>query len=164
MKRKLLYLVVVFAVVTSSLFQPSQVEAQATKVYWDGILMVPGQVGKIKVVKPINLWKRTSDGLVFERILKPGEQYRVYRYDNLYGGQYGLGGGMYITKMAGYVDYKTPSKAKLRELENAQGGSTVTPVGTPASNLFPKEAIPTLSIGKVAAQAITQIAPGVRKN
>ena len=164
MKRKLLYLFVVFAVVTSSLFQPSQVEAQATKVYWDGILMVPGQVGKIKVVKPINLWKRTSNGLVFERILKPGEQYRVYRYDDLYGGQYGLGGGMYITKMAGYVEYKTPSKAKLRELENAQGGAPVSPpVGNPSSNLFPKEAIPTLSIGKVAAQAITQIAPGVRK-
>ena len=101
MKRKLLYLFVVFAVVTSSLFQPSQVEAQATKVYWDGILMVPGQVGKIKVVKPINLWKRTANGLVFERVLKQGEQYRVYRYDDLYGGQYGLGGGMYITKMAG---------------------------------------------------------------
>ncbi|MEK4244691.1 phosphodiester glycosidase family protein [Psychrobacillus sp. FSL K6-2684] len=161
MKRKLLYLFVVFAVVTSSLFQPSQVEAQATKVYWDGILMVPGQVGKIKVVKPINLWKRTSNGLVFEKILKPGEQYRVYRYDNLYGGQYGLGGGMYITKMAGYVEYKTPSKSKLKELENAQGGTPS--VGNPSSNLFPKEAIPNLSIGKVAAQAITQIAPGVRK-
>ena len=92
-------------------------------VYWDGILMVPGQVGKIKVVKPINLWKRTSNGLVFERVLKVGEQYRVYRYDNLYGGQYGLGGNMYITKMAGYVEYKTPSKAKLKELANAQGNT-----------------------------------------
>ena len=131
MKQKMFYFLIIFAVAMGGLFQTNHVEAQTTKVYWDGILMVPGQAGKIKVIKPINLWKRTSEGLVFERILKPGEQYRVYRYDNMYGGQYGLGGGMYITKMAGYVDYKTPSKAKLKELANAQGtaptpGNTVS--------------------------------------
>lgn len=161
MKQKLLYLFAVFAIVTGALFQPTQAEAATTKVYWDGILMVPGQVGKIKVVKPINLWKRTADSLVFERILKPGEQYRVYRYDDLYGGQYGLGGGMYITKMAGYVEYKTPSKAKLKELENAQG-NTSPGVSNP-SQLFPTEATPTLTGGKVLSQAVTQLAPGIRK-
>jgi NlpC/P60 family len=83
------------------------------KVYWDGLLMVDGQIGKVNIVQPINLWKRTDQGLKFERILWPGEQYRVYRYDNLYGGQYGLGGGYYVTKMDGYVNYKTPSKQKL---------------------------------------------------
>ncbi|TQR21352.1 phosphodiester glycosidase family protein [Psychrobacillus vulpis] len=160
MKQKLLYLFVIFAIVTGALFQPNQVEAQTTKVYWDGILMVPGQVGKIKVIKPINLWKRTSKGLVFERVLKPGEQYRVYRYDDLYGGQYGLGGNMYITKMAGYVEYKTPSKAKLQELANAQGSN---PGGNNSSQLFPTESTPGLTIGKVLSQSITQIAPGVRK-
>ena len=86
------------------------------KVYWDGLLMKNGQIGKITVKKPINLWKREGGKLVFERILKPGEQYRVYRYDNKFGGQYGLGGGYYITNMKGYVEYKTPSKAKLKEL------------------------------------------------
>jgi hypothetical protein len=161
MKQKLLYLFIIFAVAMGGLFQTERVEAQTTKVYWDGILMVPGQAGKIKVVKPINLWKRTSDGLVFQRILKPGEQYRVYRYDNLYGGQYGLGGGMYITKMAGYVEYKTPSKAKLKELANAQGTSPAP--GNTASNLFPVEKTPSLTIGKVSSQSVTQIAPGVRK-
>ncbi|WP_113930689.1 C40 family peptidase [Bacillus sp. P14.5] len=84
-----------------------------TKVYWDGLLMVDGQIGKVQIVKPINLWKRTDEGLKFERILWPGEQYRVYRYDNLYGGQYGLGGGYYVTNMDSYVSYKTPSKQKL---------------------------------------------------
>ena len=162
MKQKLLYFFIVFAIVTGALFQPNQAEAATTKVYWDGILMVPGQVGKIKVVKPINLWKRTDAGLVFERILKPGEQYRVYRYDNLYGGQYGLGGGMYITKMAGYVEYKTPSKAKLKELANAEGTTTV-PSGNNSSQLFPTEATPTLTGGKVLSQAVTQLAPGIRK-
>lgn len=160
MKQKLLYFFVIFAIVTGALFQPFKAEAAATKVYWDGILMVPGQVGKIKVIKPINLWKRTSDGLVFERVLKKGEQYRVYRYDNLYGGQYGLGGNMYITKIAGYVEYKTPSKAKLQELAKAQG---TTPVAPGSSQLFPKESTPSLTIGKVSSQSITQIAPGIRK-
>lgn len=161
MKQKLLYLFIVFAIVTGALFQPNQAEAATTKVYWDGILMVPGQVGKIKVIKPINLWKRTDAGLVFERVLKKGEQYRVYRYDNLYGGQYGLGGGMYITKMAGYVEYKTPSKAKLQELANAQG--TTLPNGNNSSQLFPTEATPTLTGGKVLSQKVTQLAPGIRK-
>lgn len=160
MKQKLLYFFVIFAIVTGALFQPFKAEAAATKVYWDGILMVPGQIGKIKVIKPINLWKRTSDGLVFERVLQKGEQYRVYRYDNLYGGQYGLGGNMYITKIAGYVEYKTPSKAKLQELAKAQGS---TPVASDSSQLFPKESTPSLTIGKVSSQSITQIAPGIRK-
>lgn len=161
MKQKLLYLFIVFAIVTGALFQPNQAEAATTKVYWDGILMVPGQVGKIKVIKPINLWKRTDAGLVFERVLKKGEQYRVYRYDNLYGGQYGLGGGMYITKMAGYVEYKTPSKAKLKELANAEG--TTAPSGNNSSQLFPTEGTPTLTGGKVLSQKVTQLAPGIRK-
>ncbi|WP_057768455.1 alpha/beta hydrolase [Cytobacillus praedii] len=86
------------------------------KVYWDGLLMKKGQIGKIEVVKPINLWKREGDKLTFVRVLKPGEQYRVYKYDNKFGGQYGLGDNHYITNMKGYVNYKTPSKAKLKEL------------------------------------------------
>lgn len=128
----------------------SQASASEPKVYWDGLLMVKGQVGKIKVIKPINLWKRDGNKLVFERVLKPGEQYRVYRYDNLFGGQYGLGGGYYITKMAGYVDYRTPSKKKLAELEAAYsgGGSTTKPIGN-------------LSIGKITQQESKKIAPGV---
>ena len=68
---------------------------------------------------------------------------------------------MYITKMAGYVEYKTPSKAKLKELANAQG--TTPAPGNTSSNLFPVENKPSLTVGKVTNQSITQIAPGVRK-
>ncbi|WP_391207960.1 phosphodiester glycosidase family protein [Psychrobacillus sp. L4] len=161
MKQKLLYFLILFAIVTGALFQPNQAEAQTRNVYWDGILMVPGQAGKIKVLKPINLWKRTSSGLVFERVLKVGEQYRVYRYDELYGGQYGLGGNMYITKIAGYVEYKTPSKAKLQELALAQGTPSTGPGNS--TSLFPTEPTPNLTGGKVLSQSVTQIAPGIRK-
>lgn len=98
--------------------EPKPEEQKPTpKVYWDGLLMKKGQIGKIEVVKPINLWKREGDKLEFVRVLKPGEQYRVYKYDNKFGGQYGLGDNHYITNMKGYVNYKTPSKAKLKELQ-----------------------------------------------
>ncbi|MBE4907096.1 phosphodiester glycosidase family protein [Bacillus luteolus] len=120
--------------------------AHVKGVYWDGLLMVKGQVGKVKVIKPINLWQRVGDKLVFSRILKPGEQYRVYRYDNKFGGQYGLGGGYYITNMAGFIEYKTPSKRKLAELEA----------------LYPT--MPgkvTLSNGEVTSQLSKKVAPGV---
>src|SRR5690606_12269556 len=50
-------------------------------VMWNGSEMKQGQVGRIKVTKAINLWKRNGDKLEFARILKPGESYRVYGYD-----------------------------------------------------------------------------------
>ncbi|MBY0123507.1 phosphodiester glycosidase family protein [Bacillus sp. S/N-304-OC-R1] len=148
MGKKWIVNLVVAAALILGLHTPAQ--ASEVKVYWDGLLMVKGQVGKIKVLKPINLWKREGNKLVFTRVLKPGEQYRVYRYDDLFGGQYGLGGGYYITKIAGYVDYRTPSKKKLAELEAAYGGgsSQVKPIGK-------------LSIGTVTEQKSKKIAPGV---
>jgi len=147
MGKKWIVNLVVVAALIFGLNSPAH--ANEPKVYWDGLLMVKGQVGKIKVIKPINLWKRDGDKLIFTRVLKPGEQYRVYRYDDLHGGQYGLGGGYYITKMAGYVDYRTPSKKKLAELEAAYGGgSPIKPVGN-------------LSIGKITDQKSKRLAPGV---
>ncbi|MFT4414452.1 phosphodiester glycosidase family protein [Fredinandcohnia humi] len=127
--------------------QPATSGAAMNGVYWDNLLMVKGQIGKIKVIKPINLWKRVGDKLVFERVLKPNEQYRVYRYDNKFGGQYGLGGGYYITKMAGYVEYKTPSKRKLAELDAFY----------PITNKVKTN----LSVGKVTSQETKKVAPGV---
>jgi len=106
-------------------------EPEKDGVYWDGMEMKPGQIGRIRVLKRINLWKRVDvcnveecaycrnkkPELKFERILNPGETYRVYSYDGLYGGQYGVGAGYYVTNMEGYIKYETPSKAKLKELE-----------------------------------------------
>lgn len=88
----------------------------AKKVYWDGIELRKGQIGKITVNKPINIWKREGGKLKFSRVLNKGEQYRVYTYDSKFGGQYGLGGGLFITNMKSHITYKTPPKAKLAEL------------------------------------------------
>lgn len=86
-------------------------------VYWDGSPMRKGQIGRLTILKPINLWKRNSrDEIKYHRVLQPGELYRVYGYDNNHGGQYAVGGGYWITKMDGYVKYETPSKDKLLEV------------------------------------------------
>jgi N-acetylmuramoyl-L-alanine amidase CwlA len=86
-------------------------------VFWDGAELKKGQIGRLTILKPINLWKRDeNDKLHFSRVLNPNETYRVYGYDDLYDGQYAVGGGYWITKMDGYVKYETPSKAKLEAL------------------------------------------------
>lgn len=90
-------------------------------VYWDGSPMRKGQIGRITIMKPINLWKRNSKNEIkYSRILQPGEQYRVYSFDKLHGGQFGVGAGYYITNIKDYIKYETPSKSKLEALEKLQ--------------------------------------------
>jgi len=97
--------------------EPKEETKPAPKVYWDGLLMKKGQIGRVIIEKPINLWKRDANNkLTFVRVLNPGEKYRVYNFDNLYSGQYGVGGGYFVTNMKGYFKYETPSKKKLAEL------------------------------------------------
>ncbi|TFD95747.1 C40 family peptidase [Jeotgalibacillus sp. R-1-5s-1] len=61
----------------------------------------------VDIVKPINLWKRNADNsLTLARILYPGETYRVYGYDGLYGGQFSVGGGYYITNMPAHISLR----------------------------------------------------------
>ncbi|MGN7179143.1 endopeptidase [Paenibacillus sp. FSL R5-0490] len=65
-----------------------------------------GQIGMVYVKKKINLWQRTENNkLKMVRILNPGEKYRVYNYDTLFGGQYNLGSQLYITNMESYIEY-----------------------------------------------------------
>ncbi|WML46850.1 hypothetical protein RCG23_14515 [Neobacillus sp. PS3-34] len=39
------------------------------------------------------------------RVLEPGEKYRVYDMDDLFGGQLNLGSKLYITNIQSYVDF-----------------------------------------------------------
>ncbi|MED1908540.1 N-acetylmuramoyl-L-alanine amidase [Cytobacillus firmus] len=88
------------------------------KVMWDDAELRKGQIGRITILKAINLWKRETNGkLTMVRILRTGERYRVYGYDDKHGSQYSVGGGCWITKMDGYVKYETPSKAKLEAVK-----------------------------------------------
>lgn len=48
------------------------------------------------------------------RVLNPSEEYRVYGYREEHDGQYNVGGGMWVTKIDGYIKYENPSKAMLK--------------------------------------------------
>jgi 2',3'-cyclic-nucleotide 2'-phosphodiesterase / 3'-nucleotidase len=87
-------------------------------VIWKGKQLKKGQIGQVTVSKDLNLWKREGNKLVFVRVLKAGEEYRVYSYDSKHGGQYGVGAGHYITNVKGHVKYETPSKDKLKQANN----------------------------------------------
>lgn len=103
------------------LLVPKQVGGVTTsdKVMWDKTELKPGQIGKVTILKRINLWQDGLNGkLEMVRVLNPGEEYRVYRFREDHGGQYNVGGGMWITKMDGYIKYETPSKAMLAKLNS----------------------------------------------
>ncbi|WP_156936102.1 phosphodiester glycosidase family protein [Anoxybacteroides tepidamans] len=116
---------------------------QAAAVYWEGTKLVKGQIGKIEILKPINLWKKENGTFRSVRVLKPGEQYRVYSSD---GKQYGLGNNLYVTNIKGYVLYKTPPKEKLKLVNPERYG------------------IRKLSLGTVTDESSTVIVPGVKKS
>ncbi|MEK5148749.1 M15 family metallopeptidase [Psychrobacillus sp. FSL K6-4615] len=87
------------------------------KIMWGKTELKPGQIGKVTILKRINLWQDGSNGkLQMVRVLNPGEEYRVYRYRDDNDGQYNVGGGMWVTKMNGYIKYETPSKEMLAKL------------------------------------------------
>ncbi|KAF6509683.1 N-acetylmuramoyl-L-alanine amidase/putative S-layer protein [Geobacillus stearothermophilus] len=125
--------------------QAAEADAGANVVYWEGMRLVQGQIGKLEIVKPINLWKRENGVLTFVRVLQPGEQYRVYSYDEAFGGQYGVGGGYYVTNIKGHVVYKTPSREKLKLVNPGKYGARQ------------------LAVGTVVKEVSTRIASGVEK-
>lgn len=92
------------------------------KVMWGKTELKKGQLGKVTVLKETPLLKKTSDGNYEKvRYLKPGEEYRVYRYNKDGQGYYGVGGGGFIKKDASAIKYETPSKKNLRLVEVMHG-------------------------------------------
>jgi D-alanyl-D-alanine carboxypeptidase len=94
----------------------TQWKEPSKKIMWGKTELKKGQIGKITILKPINLWQdslHSSGELEEVRVLNPDEEYRVYGYRELHGGQYDVGGGHWVTKMDGYIKYETPSKAML---------------------------------------------------
>ncbi|KXG08332.1 hypothetical protein AT864_03370 [Anoxybacillus sp. P3H1B] len=133
-----------FFFVISLMWMMTTVEVRAeTAVYWEGAKLVKGQIGKIEILKPINLWKRENGKLRFVRLLKPKEQYRVYSYDKK---QYGVGGSLYVTNIKGYVQYKTPSKEKLKLVDPERYG------------------VKRIALGTIMNESSTVIVPGVEKS
>lgn len=97
-------------------------DSTTSDICWDGLMMNKGQIGRLTILKPIKLWKREADGsLTYARGLNPAEVYRVYGYDDKHGGQYSVGGGYYVTNMAGYIKYETPSQWRKDALKEYYG-------------------------------------------
>lgn len=86
------------------------------KIMWGKTELKKGQIGKLTILKPINLWTEKEGKLVEVRVLNPNEEYRVYDNRDEYGGQYNVGDNHWVTKMDGYIKYETPSKAMLERL------------------------------------------------
>ena len=147
MKKKILLCCLLFlsGIISPFSYAVKKASASAPVVYWEGMQLVKGQIGKVDILKPINLWKRENNKLKFVRVLKPGEAYRVYRYDSAFGGQYGVGGQYFVTNMKGYVQYKTPSKLKLKLVNPELYGTKLT-------------------LGTVTQEQTAVLAPGVTQS
>ncbi|QOR66341.1 hypothetical protein IM538_21670 [Cytobacillus suaedae] len=122
MKKVLLSFITVMFLVISGISQVSAADQceginENTAIWWGKLKLRDGQIGKVTITKPITLWSRENGKLVASRTLQPGEEYSVYRYDNQFGSQYGLGANLWLTKMPTHLIYETPSKKKLQQLE-----------------------------------------------
>ncbi|WP_156324649.1 hypothetical protein [Bacillus sp. FJAT-27245] len=85
------------------------------KIYWDGVELKPGQIGKLLILNDTPLYKLVDGELVIDRILKKGSTYRIYNFRAEY---LGVGGG-YFVKRDERIDYRTPSKQKLNAVRCA---------------------------------------------
>jgi hypothetical protein len=66
-------------------FWPEQpIKAAGNVVYWEGMKLVKGQIGKLEIIKPINLWKKENGkpmignpDVMIEMKINGGNSYRV---------------------------------------------------------------------------------------
>lgn len=94
-------------------------------VYWDGVQLKPGQIGRVLIQKPTTIYKNVNGKFEFSRTVKPGENYRIYANKSTY---YHLGGGLVIRDNADIV-YQTPSKSKLSQLKCVKTAATSLSIG-----------------------------------
>ncbi|MGE6487468.1 YncE family protein [Paenisporosarcina sp. NPDC076898] len=104
-----------------------------TKVYWDGVELKKGQIGRLFIMKDTPLFSLKGDKQVFSRMLKANENYRIYSFKP---GMLDVGGGYYVTRDS-KIRYETPSKSKLQAKACVYGTSTTpaTPTPTPTPEL-----------------------------
>ena len=87
----------------------SCVTGTKTKVWWDGIELKPGQIGRLMIKQNTPLYALRDGEKVFSRTLKAGEKYRIYTFKD---DKVGVGAGLYVDR-DNKITYQTPSKSKL---------------------------------------------------
>ncbi|RDU37105.1 hypothetical protein DRW41_10505 [Neobacillus piezotolerans] len=80
------------------------------KVMWKGLELKKGQLGLATIKSDTTLYKLKDNKLIFSRILKKGDVYRIYAFKGTK--LLGLGGGYYVDRDS-RVTYETPSKEKI---------------------------------------------------
>ncbi|MBS4191176.1 hypothetical protein KHA94_13385 [Bacillus sp. FJAT-49705] len=115
-------LVLSFVALFMFLFSTSDASA---KVMWGKTELKQGQIGKVTILRETPVVKLDDKGNISSVVKRAhkGEEFRVYSYQNKFGGLYGLGGGLFVQKNEVGVKYETPSKTKLALLE----GKTTQP-------------------------------------
>ncbi|MFD5853177.1 hypothetical protein ACFWGC_23785 [Cytobacillus pseudoceanisediminis] len=86
------------------------------KVWWDGVELKVGQIGRLSVLKDTPLYKLDGENKIFSRTLKAGEDYRIYAFKP---GKLSVGGGYFIDRDE-RIKYETPSKSKLQLVQMRQ--------------------------------------------
>ncbi|MGN7175627.1 ankyrin repeat domain-containing protein [Cytobacillus sp. SAFR-174] len=86
----------------------SQFKGQS-KIWWDGIELKPGQIGRLSIKQNTPLFKLEGEKKTISRTLKAGEFYRIYAFKP---GMLSVGGGYYVDRDV-KITYQTPSKTKL---------------------------------------------------
>ncbi len=74
------------------------------KQIWKGLELRPGQIGKVTILADTVIWEKINKTNKIARILKKGEQYRVYRYVP---GMYSIGNGKYVVQGESVILQKT---------------------------------------------------------
>ncbi|WP_053590327.1 CAP domain-containing protein [Bacillus sp. FJAT-22090] len=94
-------------------------------VYWDGVELKTGQIGRVIIQKPTTIYKNNNGVFEASRTVKKGEVFRIYANKGSY---YQLGGGLVIKNDASIL-YQTPSKEKFRLLNCKQTTPTSMVIG-----------------------------------
>lgn len=93
------------------------------KIWWDGIELKTGQIGRLTVIKDTPLFKLEGNKRTYSRTLKAGEFYRIYAFKP---GLLSVGGGYFVDR-DNTVSYQTPSKNKLNAVKCINGIKDTAP-------------------------------------
>jgi hypothetical protein len=107
------------------------------KIWWDGIELKKGQIGRLTIMNDTPLFKLNGDNRTFSRTLKKGEFYRIYAFKP---GMLSVGGGYYVVRDS-KVTYQTPSRTKLMGVRCINGQEN--PVPTQYGNNGQENPVPT---------------------
>ncbi|WML46193.1 transglycosylase SLT domain-containing protein [Neobacillus sp. PS3-40] len=89
-------------------FDPCTQYHKGQIIYWDGVVLKPGQLGRLTVLQNTTQFK--LDGSSSLPLKKSTQPYRIYAFKDT---MLSVGGGYYVDRNPAIVKYETPSKDKL---------------------------------------------------